>query len=96
MAFGANCGLGDMEAFAGAIYLEQLGMDTITAARMISCAMSSLRRHLPKETSVTPGVRQYEHVHLLRQIATGKASAISCEGGIVLRRNMGIPSYLWA
>ena len=63
---GANCGLGDMEDICRANYLcNELGMDTITAGAMISCAMELFEEgHLPESRPrLPPGVRQHKHVH---------------------------------
>lgn len=48
---GANCGLGDMEDICRANYLcNELGMDTITAGTMISCAMELFEEgYLPEK-----------------------------------------------
>ncbi len=61
---GTNCGLGDMEDICRANYIcNELGMDTITAGAMISCAMELFEEgHLPEKADrLSAAVRQQEY-----------------------------------
>jgi aldehyde:ferredoxin oxidoreductase len=92
---GANCGLGDMEDICRANYLcNELGMDTITAGAMISCAMELFEEgHLPERDIGYP--LEFGNTNmfaLLKQIAHKQGiGALMAEGGIAFASHYGHP-----
>ncbi len=92
---GANCGLGDMEDICRANYLcNELGMDTITAGAMISCAMELFEEgHLPEADLGYP--LEFGNTNmftLLKQIAHREGIGdLMAEGGIVFATKYGHP-----
>ena len=106
---GANCGLGDMEDICRANYLcNELGMDTITAGTMISCAMELFEEgYLPEKDLGYPlEFGNTNMFKLLRQIAHREGLGdLMAEGGIAFAskykhpelfmgvKGMGIPAW---
>jgi aldehyde:ferredoxin oxidoreductase len=106
---GANCGLGDMEDICRANYLcNELGMDTITAGAMVSCAMELFEEgHLPEADLGYPlEFGNTNMFKLLRQIAHRQGIGdLMAEGGIAFAskyghkelfmgiKGMGIPAW---
>jgi aldehyde:ferredoxin oxidoreductase len=106
---GANCGLGNMEDICRANYLcNELGMDTITAGAMISCAMELFEEgHLPERDIGYPlGFGNTNMLTLLRQIAHRQGIGdLMAEGGLTFAseyrhpelfmgvKGMGIPAW---
>ncbi len=92
---GANCGLGDMEDICRANYLcNELGMDTITAGAMISCAMELFEEgHLPeKDIGYALEFGNTNMFQLLKQIAHRQGIGnLMAEGGIAFASQYGHP-----
>jgi aldehyde:ferredoxin oxidoreductase len=92
---GANCGLGDMEDICRANYLcNELGMDTITAGAMISCAMELFEEgHLPeKDIGYALEFGNTNMFQLLKQIAHREGIGnLMAEGGIAFASQYGHP-----
>jgi aldehyde:ferredoxin oxidoreductase len=92
---GANCGLGDMEDICRANYLcNELGMDTITAGAMISCAMELFEEgHLPeKDIGYALEFGNTNMFTLLKQIAHRQGLGdLMAEGGIPFASRYGHP-----
>lgn len=92
---GANCGLGDMEDICRANYLcNELGMDTITAGTMISCAMELFEEgHLPEKDLGFPlGFGNTNMFKLLKMIAHRQGIGdLMAEGGIAFGSRYGHP-----
>jgi aldehyde:ferredoxin oxidoreductase len=92
---GANCGLGDMEDICRANYLcNELGMDTITAGAMISCAMELFEEgHLPeKDIGYAMEFGNTNMFTLLKQIAHRQGIGnLMAEGGIAFASQYGHP-----
>jgi len=92
---GSNCGIGDMEDICRANYLcNELGMDTITAGAVVSCAIELFEEGYLPEKDIgyplpfgTPNV-----VRLLKQIACREGIGdLMAEGGIALGFRYGHP-----
>jgi aldehyde:ferredoxin oxidoreductase len=92
---GANCGLGNMEDICRANYIcNELGMDTITAGAMISCAMELFEEgHLPEKDLGFPlEFGNTNMFQLLRQIANKEGiGELMAEGGIAFASRYGHP-----
>jgi aldehyde:ferredoxin oxidoreductase len=92
---GANCGLGNMEDICRANYIcNELGMDTITAGAMISCAMELFEEgHLPERDIGYPlEFGNTNMFRLLRQIAYREGIGdLMAEGGIPFAVKYGHP-----
>jgi aldehyde:ferredoxin oxidoreductase len=92
---GANCGLGQMEDICRANYIcNELGMDTITAGAMISCAMELFEEgHLPEADLGYPlGFGNTNMFQLLRQIAYRQGIGdLMAEGGVAFASKYGHP-----
>ena len=92
---GANCGMGDMLDICRANYIcNELGMDTITAGAMISCAMELFEEgHLPEKDIGYPlGFGNTNMFKLLRQIAHREGIGdLMAEGGIAFASKYGHP-----
>jgi aldehyde:ferredoxin oxidoreductase len=92
---GANCGLGQMEDICRANYIcNELGMDTITAGAMISCAMELFEEgHLPEADL---GYRlEFGNTNmfvLLKQMAYRQGIGdLMAEGGVAFASKYGHP-----
>lgn len=92
---GSNCGLGDMEDICRANYLcNELGMDTITAGAMVSCAMELYEEgYLPEKDLGYPlGFGNTNMFKLLKQIARREGIGdLMAEGGIPFATEYGHP-----
>lgn len=92
---GANCGLGDMEDICRANYIcNELGMDTITAGAVISCAMELYEEgYLPEKDIGYPlEFGNTNMFKLLKQIAHREGIGdLMAEGGIALGSKYGHP-----
>ena len=92
---GANCGLGDMEDICRANYLcNELGMDTITAGAMISCAMELFEEgYLPEKDLGFPlEFGNTNMFKLLKMIAHREGIGdLMAEGGIAFASKYGHP-----
>jgi aldehyde:ferredoxin oxidoreductase len=92
---GANCGLGDMEDICRANYLcNELGMDTITAGAMISCAMELFEEgYLPERDLGFPlEFGNTNMFKLLKMIAHREGIGdLMAEGGWAFASNYGHP-----
>jgi aldehyde:ferredoxin oxidoreductase len=92
---GANCGMGDMLDICRANYLcNELGMDTITAGAVISCAMELFEEgYLPEKDLGYPLEFGNKNMFkLLRQIAHREGIGdLMAEGGIALGSKYGHP-----
>jgi aldehyde:ferredoxin oxidoreductase len=92
---GANCGLGDMEDICRANYLcNELGMDTITAGAMISCAMELFEEGLLPEADLGYPLEfgNTNMFKLLGQIAHRQGIGdLMAEGGIAFASKYGHP-----
>ena len=92
---GSNCGIGDMLDICRNNYLcNELGMDTITAGAVVSCAMELFEEgHLPEKDMGYPlefGNRNM--FKLLKQIARREGIGdLMAEGGIALAEKYGHP-----
>ncbi len=106
---GTNCGLGDMEDICRANYLcNELGMDTITAGTMISCAMELFEDGFLSEKDLGYPLEfgNTNMFKLLKQIAHREGIGdLMAEGGIAFAskykhpelfmgiKGMGIPAW---
>jgi len=92
---GSNCGLGDMVDICRANYLcNELGMDTITAGTMISCAMELYEEgYLPEKDLGYPlEFGNTNMFKLLKQIAHREGIGdLMAEGGIAFASKYGHP-----
>ena len=92
---GSNCGIGDLEDICRSNYLcNELGLDTITAGVMISCAMELYEEgHLPEKDLGYPlGFGSRNMFRLLKQIASREGLGdIMAEGGVAFASNYGHP-----
>jgi aldehyde:ferredoxin oxidoreductase len=92
---GSNCGLGDMVDICRANYLcNELGMDTITAGTMISCAMELYEEgYLPEKDLGYPlEFGNTNMFKLLKQIAHREGIGdLMAEGGIAFAAKYGHP-----
>jgi aldehyde:ferredoxin oxidoreductase len=92
---GTNCGMGEMEDICRANYLcNELGMDTITAGAMISCAMELYEEgHLPEEDLGYPlGFGNRNMLRLIKEIALRQGLGdLMAEGGPGFASRYGHP-----
>ena len=92
---GTNCGLGDMEDICRANYIcNELGMDTITAGAMISCAMELFEEgHLPESQIGYPlPFGNKNMLRLLNEIALRQGIGdLMAEGGVAFAERFGHP-----
>ena len=92
---GSNCGIGDLEDICRSNYLcNELGLDTITAGVMISCAMELYEEgYLPEKDLGYPlGFGNRNMFRLLKQIASREGLGdIMAEGGVAFASKYGHP-----